>query len=76
MNQTTEIETAPAMTLGEELQVSIRRAERLLSHYHSTGRKSEAAMLDRDISQARVNLTIGNEAWMRKSLAVMTTYED
>ena len=76
MNQTQEIETAPAMTLGEELQVSIRRAERLLSHYHATGRKGEAAMLDRDISQASVSLTIGNEAWMRKSLAVMTTYED
>jgi hypothetical protein len=63
-------------TLGEQLQESVRRAERLLSHYQATGRKSEAAMLDRDISQAKVRMSIGNIGWMRDSLAVMTTYED
>jgi hypothetical protein len=76
MNQTMIKKTAPAKSPGEQLQESIRRAERLLSHYQATGRRSEVTMLEREISQARVRLAIGNDPWMRKSLEALATYED
>jgi len=76
MNKNNALMTAPADCLGEELRTEIRRGERLRDHYRASGRKAELSMIERDLSQAKVNLSIGNMGWMRQSIETLGTYEN
>lgn len=73
---TTEDETAPAMTLGEELRLEIKRAERLLDWYVQTGQKGLVPMIARDIDAAKVALETCNERWMLARRDTLRAYEE